>query len=87
VVCGGGLGVRPSSRRHAYHESGAYVIGVLGFRSKSLIFWEDKFGACCNELIVCRRRLGGTQGLVTEASGERSPPSDIEEVVAIGPRS
>ena len=27
-------------------------IGILGFRNQDLIFWEDKFRACCDELIV-----------------------------------
>ena len=89
VVCvGGGLGVAPIfPQARAYHESGAYVIGVLGFRSKSLIFWEDKFGACCDELIVCTDDgSAGIKGLVTEGIRQaiaRHP--DIEEVVAIGP--
>jgi NAD(P)H-flavin reductase len=89
VVCvGGGLGVAPIfPQARAYHESGAYVIGVLGFRSKSLIFWEDKFGACCDELIVCTDDgSAGLKGLVTEGIRQaiaRHP--DIEEVVAIGP--
>ena len=89
VVCvGGGLGVAPIfPQARAYHESGAYVIGVLGFRSKSLVFWEDKFGACCNEVIVCTDDgSAGIKGLVTEGILQaiaRHP--DIEEVVAIGP--
>ena len=89
VVCvGGGLGVAPIfPQARAYHESGAYVIGVLGFRSKSLIFWEDKFGACCNEVIVCTDDgSAGIKGLVTEGIRQaiaRHP--DIDEVVAIGP--
>ena len=38
VVCvGGGLGVAPIfPQARAYKESGAYVIGVLGFRNKDL---------------------------------------------------
>ena len=55
VVCvGGGLGVAPVyPQARAFKETGAYVIGVLGFRNKELMFWEDKFRACCDELIVC----------------------------------
>jgi NAD(P)H-flavin reductase len=89
VVCvGGGLGVAPIfPQARAYHESGAYVIGVLGFRSKSLIFWEDKFGACCDELIVCTDDgSAGLKGLVTEGIRQAiAKHPDIEEVVAIGP--
>jgi len=89
VVCvGGGLGVAPVfPQARAYRESGAYVIGVLGFRSKSLMFWEDKFGACCNELIVCSDDgSAGIKGFVTEGirlAVAKHP--DIDEVVAIGP--
>ncbi len=55
VICvGGGLGVAPIfPQARAFKENGAYVIGVLGFRSKALMFWTDKFAACCDELIVC----------------------------------
>ena len=51
VVCvGGGLGVAPVyPQARAYKESGAYVIGVIGFRSKELMFWEDRFRAVCDE--------------------------------------
>jgi len=55
VLCvGGGLGVAPVfPQARAWKESGAYVIGVLGFRNRDLVFWEDKFRACCDELILC----------------------------------
>lgn len=89
VVCvGGGLGVAPVfPQARAFKESGAYVIGVLGFRSKELIFWEDKFRSCCDELILCTDDgSAGLKGLVTEGVKEalgRHP--DIDELVAIGP--
>jgi NAD(P)H-flavin reductase len=43
VVCvGGGLGVAPVyPQARAYKQGGAYVIGVLGFRNRDLMFWED----------------------------------------------
>lgn len=89
VVCvGGGLGVAPIyPQARAYKESGAYVIGVLGFRNRGLMFWEDKFRACCDELIVCTDDgSAGLKGLVT-AGIEQAMAShaDIDEVVAIGP--
>ena len=89
VVCvGGGLGVAPIfPQARAFKESGAYVIGVIGYRTRSLVFWEDKFRACCDELILCTDDgSAGIQGLVTEGirlAIDRHP--DIEEVVAIGP--
>jgi NAD(P)H-flavin reductase len=89
VVCvGGGLGVAPVfPQARAYKDSGAYVIGVLGFRNRDLVFWEDKFRACCDELIVCTDDgSAGTRGLVTEGIRlAMAQHSDIDEVVAIGP--
>ena len=89
VVCvGGGLGVAPIyPQARAYKESGAYVIGVIGFRNKDLMFWEDKFGAVCDELIVCTDDgSAGIKGLVTEGIKQAAAKhSDIDEVVAIGP--
>ena len=89
VVCvGGGLGVAPIyPQARAYKDSGAYVIGVLGFRNKGLMFWEDKFRAVCDELIVCTDDgSAGIKGLVTEGIRQAiSQHPDIDEVVAIGP--
>jgi len=89
VVCvGGGLGVAPIfPQARGFKESGAYVIGVVGFRSRDLVFWEDKFRACCDEFVICTDDgSAGIKGLVTEGiktAIERHP--DIDEVVAIGP--
>jgi NAD(P)H-flavin reductase len=89
VVCvGGGLGVAPVyPQARAFKEAGAYVIGVLGFRNKGLIFWEDKFRACCDEFIVCTDDgSAGIKGLVTEGIKQAiAKHPDIDEVVAIGP--
>ena len=89
VVCvGGGLGVAPVyPQARAWKERGAYVIGVIGFRNKDLMFWRDKFAAVCDELIVCTDDgSAGLHGRVTaglEQAIAKHP--DIEEVVAIGP--
>jgi NAD(P)H-flavin reductase len=89
VICvGGGLGVAPIyPQARAYKESGAYVIGVVGFRNKELMFWEDKFRACCDELIVCTDDgSAGIKGLVTAGIEQAiAQHKDIDEVVAIGP--
>lgn len=89
VLCvGGGLGVAPVyPQARAWKESGAKVIGVLGFRNKSVMFWEDKFRAVCDELIVCTDDgSAGIKGLVTKGidmAFEQNP--NIDEVLAIGP--
>jgi NAD(P)H-flavin reductase len=89
VMCvGGGLGVAPIyPQARAFKEAGAYVIGVLGFRSRGLIFWEDKFRRCCDELIVCTDDgSAGVKGLVTEGMRQAiEKHRDIDECVAIGP--
>jgi NAD(P)H-flavin reductase len=89
VVCvGGGLGVAPVyPQARAYKESGAYVIGVIGFRNKDLMFWQDKFAAVCDELIVCTDDgSAGIKGLVTEGIKQAAAKhADIDECVAIGP--
>jgi len=89
VVCvGGGLGVAPVyPQARAYKQSGAYVIGVVGFRNRDLMFWEDKFRAVCDELIVCTDDgSAGIRGLVTEGIKQAiAKHADIDEVVAIGP--
>ena len=88
LCVGGGLGVAPVyPQARGYRDSGAYVIGVLGFRNRGLMFWEDKFRAVCDELIVCTDDgSAGIKGLVTEGirqAAARHP--DIDECVAIGP--
>jgi NAD(P)H-flavin reductase len=89
VVCvGGGLGVAPVyPQARAHKQSGAYVIGVIGFRSKELMFWEDKFRAVCDEFIVCTDDGSeGIKGVVTLGIEQAiAHHADIDEVVAIGP--
>ena len=89
VICvGGGLGVAPIfPQARGFKEAGAYVIGVVGFRNKDLVFWEDKFRAVCDEFIICTDDgSAGIKGMVTAGilqAIEKHP--DIDEVVAIGP--
>jgi len=89
VVCvGGGLGVAPVfPQARAFKEAGAYVIGVVGFRDSSLVFWDEKFREVCDEFIICTDDgSAGIKGLVTDGikmAIEKHP--DIQEVVAIGP--
>jgi NAD(P)H-flavin reductase len=89
VVCvGGGLGVAPVfPQARAFKNNGAYVIGVLGFRTKQLVFWEDKFRSVCDELVLCTDDGSiGIKGLVTDGIKLAiDKHGDIDEVVAIGP--
>jgi sulfide dehydrogenase subunit beta len=88
VFVGGGLGVAPVyPQARAAKERGAYVIGVIGFRTRDLVFWEEKFRACCDELVLCTDDgSAGVHGPVTAGiravlAGHR----DVGELVAIGP--
>ncbi len=89
VMCvGGGLGVAPIfPQARGFKQAGAYVIAVLGFRNKDLVFWEDKFKSACDELILCTNDgSAGMKGMITDGikvALEGHP--DIDEVVAIGP--
>ena len=89
VICvGGGLGVAPIyPQLRAFKERGAYVIGIVGFRTSELIFWQDKFERYCDELIVCTDDgSAGIKGLVTDGIKQAiADHDDIDEVVAIGP--
>ena len=89
VVCvGGGLGVAPIyPQARGFKQAGAYVIGVVGFRSRDLIFWEDKFRAVCDEFVICTDDgSAGIKGRVTDGvEAAIARHSDIDEVVAIGP--
>jgi len=88
VLCvGGGLGVAPDlSPGRGFKEAGAYVIAVLGFRNADLVFWEEKFRDCCDELILCTNDgSAGIKGLITDGIRVAWRGTQHEEVVAIGP--
>jgi NAD(P)H-flavin reductase len=63
------------------------VIGVIGFRNRGVMFWEDKFRAVCNEVIVCTDDGStGIKGLVTLGMEKAlAAHADIDEAIAIGP--
>jgi NAD(P)H-flavin reductase len=89
VVCvGGGLGVAPIyPQARGFKQKGATVIGILGFRTADLVFWEDRFRAVCDEVILCTDDgSAGMKGFVSDGV-ERAIAAhpDIDEVVAIGP--
>ena len=89
VICvGGGLGVAPVyPQARAFKEAGAYVIGVVGFRDRSLVFWEEKFRDVCDEFIICTDDgSAGIKGLVTDGINQAIEKHEsIDELVAIGP--
>ncbi len=87
VLVGGGLGVAPVfPQLRAFREAGNRVTGIIGFRSKELVFWEDKFRRHCDNLIVCTDDGSyGRQGFVTAALKDVLVGDKPDLVVAIGP--
>jgi homotetrameric NADPH-dependent glutamate synthase len=87
VLVGGGLGVAPVyPQLRAFREAGNRVTGVIGFRSKGLIFWEERFRKHCDELVVCTDDGSyGKPGFVTQALKELCEKDKPDLVVAIGP--
>ena len=88
AVVGGGVGCAiayPVAKK--FHEQGAIVHSIVGFRNTDLLILEDEFKACSDKLVVMTDDgSNGNKGLVTDAlrqlieSGEK-----YDEVIAIGP--
>ena len=88
AVVGGGVGsaiAYPVAK--AFHNAGAIVHTIAGFRSQDLVILEDEFRAVSEKMVLMTDDGSyGEKGLVTDAlrslieSGEK-----YDEVVAIGP--
>ncbi len=87
VFVGGGLGVAPVfPQLRAFKEAGNRTTGIVGFRNRDLVFWEEKFGQSCDELIVCTDDGSyGKPGFVTAALQEVLERDKPDLVIAIGP--
>jgi glutamate synthase (NADPH) small chain len=87
VLVGGGLGVAPVyPQLRAFKQAGNRVTGVIGFRNKNLVFWEDKFRKYCDDLVVCTDDGSyGKPGFVTAALKEILEKDKPDLVIAIGP--
>lgn len=89
VVCvGGGVGVAPVHPiARALKEAGNEVIGIIGARTKELLFWEDKMRQACTELHVTTDDGSYVrQGFVTDVLKEViEAKGDVPLCVAIGP--
>ena len=88
AVVGGGVGCAiayPVLKK--FHDDGAEVHAIIGFRSKDLLILEDKFKAASNHMVVCTDDGSyGRKGLVTEALKELIDAGhQYDEVFAIGP--
>ncbi len=87
VLVGGGLGVAPIfPQLRAFKEAGNKTTAIIGFRTKDLVFWEEKFRPWCDELIVCTDDGSyGKAGFVTGALEQILEKGGVDEVVAVGP--
>jgi len=89
VVCvAGGFAIAtlvPIAR--AMRAAGNRVISIIGFRTKSLVFWEDRIRKVSDEVIVITDDgTYGLTGLVTKPLKELlERDKDIQRVIAIGP--
>jgi len=88
VLVGGGLGIAPIYPIcRALREAGNHVIGIIGARTKDLLFWEDKMHEVTDELIVCTDDGSyARKALVTVPLKEMIEAGrDIKQVWGIGP--
>jgi homotetrameric NADPH-dependent glutamate synthase len=87
VFVGGGLGVAPIfPQLRAFKESGARTTAIMGFRTKDLVFWEDKFRGFADDLVICTDDGSyGETGQVTAALKRMLEREKPNKVVAIGP--
>ena len=70
-----------------FHDCGAEVHAVVGFKSKDVVILEDKFKAVSSVMKVCTDDGSyGQKGLVTEALKELlDAGNQYDEIFAIGP--
>ncbi|MBF0458722.1 MAG: sulfide/dihydroorotate dehydrogenase-like FAD/NAD-binding protein [Nitrospirae bacterium] len=87
VLVGGGLGVAPVFPiLRALKLKGCRTISIIGFRSKSLVFWEGRFREYSDEtIIVTDDGTYGEKGLVTQPLKQIITEREINRVIAIGP--
>jgi glutamate synthase (NADPH) small chain len=87
VLVGGGLGVAPVyPQLRAFRRAGNRITGIIGFRTRNLVFWEDRFAKHCDDLVVCTDDGSyGRPGFVTAALEDLCTRDRPDLVVAIGP--
>lgn len=88
VGVGGGIGAAPLYPiANAMKEAGNHLTVILGARTQNLLFWEEKFRAIVDDLIICTDDgSAGLKGLVTAPLKELcSATQKPNLVVAIGP--
>jgi len=84
----GGLGVAPMyPQTKAYHKAGCRVISIIGARSRSLFFWQDKVTAVSDQVLYATDDGSfGHHGFATQLLEDLIQKGEkIDEVIAIGP--
>ena len=70
----------------AMKKAGNKVISIMGFRTKDIVFWEERLGSVSDELIVTTDDGSyKRKGLVTEPLKELLQQTKVDRVIAIGP--
>jgi NAD(P)H-flavin reductase len=70
----------------AMKKAGNRVISIMGFRTKDLVFWEEKLGSVSDELMVTTDDGSyKRKGVVTEPLKELLQNTKVDRVIAIGP--
>lgn len=87
VFIGGGVGIAPLYPQvKEMKAAGNTIITILGARSKALLFWEEKFRAISDQVIITTDDGScGKKGLVTDRLKEVMADQPIAHVTAIGP--
>ena len=87
VFVGGGVGIAPIYPQvKEMKAAGNTIITILGARKKDLLFWEDKFRAVSDQVIIATDDGSyGQKGLVTDRLIEVMGTAEIAHVTAIGP--
>ncbi len=88
VICvGGGVGIAPVYPiTRALKEAGNKVTSIIGARTKSLLFWEEKMRAVSDDLIIATDDGShGMKAVVTIPLEEILKNGNVDLVVAIGP--
>ncbi len=87
VAVGGGLGLAPIHHIcKGIKEAGNRLTVIMGFRSKDLIFWEDRMRLMADDLIITTNDGSyGKKGLVTDALKEVIEEDKVDAVICAGP--
>jgi ferredoxin--NADP+ reductase len=88
VVCvAGGVGIAPVYPiARALKEAGNSITSIIGARSKSILFWEDKMRKVSDDLIITTDDGSyGTKAVVTAPLEDILRNEKVDLVLAIGP--